>query len=392
MRVEQEDQNEVESESWNEDADDGGAVGQRRYWPLGEYWVLLHHFQYFLHLVLNTSQTPFAIHYDGRSKRVAWPTKESGESGLAFYFHLCRQFMDFDTPGREHRADLVHFFECYAEHPFGWMCRSGVPDAVTWNGQLEAEVYNDFIAHLRSAALTYDLKQDVLDWDTDQRSAHDSISDFLLQCTENRPRLLMRWVDLAYPECAAVEGEAMPRPGIGLHVARGMNHRYAQSLGKIAHGAALEYRARIDVGEAMRDRDLFLDPQRGPHTDLFDPMVGYACHLRISKSYGSNVLRILFLFDTDEVRDVGWLEELVWQRWASVTGGRGFAVNCSNGAGNPGAESVGTWAPSSMAKSNPWSARRLAESMLCHFSSDSGAPIVMKPKSDEPTLTIRCLR
>ncbi|MRS98742.1 hypothetical protein GJQ57_08740 [Ralstonia pickettii] len=368
---------------------DGVASNTQRYWELGEYSLLYRQLVDFVTSVLEGDQTPYTIRTERGRKVAVRNIGSRGLRNLTSYFDLCRAFMDLYWPDYRYTADFQLFFDCYRMHRFGQWGLGDDPNVLYEGDLLAAEIFNDFVACLRSQAIARRVRKQLWEWR--QRGLEDqadAISAWFRSDVLKGSRLLPIRVDLLYPQTGVVDQDVVPRLSWEL----GAIGDWVQvpSSTKTRNGVA-EYRSRIDVHAALLDREAFFENRRGADAELFDGLVNYICKVEMGGRHHAYHLHALFLFDPAKGRDVDRWANLIHQRWSRITGGQGI-VYCSNLRPDKHAlEEQGLWALDPLERGDVDQLAKLEHYVLAYFAKDEQMPRV-KPTAKSRMLTMGRVR
>ncbi|WP_439889658.1 hypothetical protein ACS7SF_10060 [Ralstonia sp. 25C] len=367
----------------------GVAGNAQRYWALGEYSELYQQLVDFITSVLEGDQIPFEIRCDRGRKVAVRNVAARGLRNLTSYFDQCRTLMDLYWPDYAYTADFQLFFDCYRMHRFGQWRLGDDPNVLYEGDLLAAEVFNDFVACLRSQAIARGVRKQLWEWKRrGLEDQADAISAWFRSDVLKGSRLLPIRVDLLYPQTGVVDQDVMPRMGWEL----GATGDWVQvpSTAKTRNGVA-EYRSRIDVRAALQDREAFFENRRGADAELFDGLVNYLCKVEMGGRHHAYHQHALFLFDAVKGRDVDRWANLIYQRWLRITGGQGLMF-CSNSRPDKRAlEEQGLWALDPLERGEVDQLAKLEHYVLAYFAKDEQMPRV-KPTAKSRMLTMGRIR
>jgi hypothetical protein len=361
-------------------------TGGIRYWEVGEHHELMCQLQSFLDTVLETSQIPFDIrHQYGQAHAVRNPVEIAGYRSLSGFLPLCGQWIDLYWPGYFYSADMQLFFDCFMHHPFarvfGYDGSAGVVDDA-----LAANLYNDFVACLRTEAVRRGVRKTLSDARGNLRDQADTVGRYLAGLVSEHRSLVPVRVDFYYQQDAFDASDAMLRGGWGI-TNEGIWMPVPSCLPMNA--GRPETRARIDTAAAMAHRDSFFDNQRGADKHLFDRKVGHVCKLEQGGRSGANHLHCVFLLDAKglTVADVNAIKYGLGDRWRRVTRGQGLMFDCHDKDYRRSIESHVPWVLGQLDSSNAAHVGAFIGYIVGYFTKDDGQAIRMKPTPKAQTLT-----
>ena len=361
-------------------------TGVTRYWEAGEHNELMQQLKSFLDTVLETNQIPFDIrHQYGREQAVRNPIGVSGYRSLSGFLSLCGQWMDLYWPCYAYSADIHLFFDCFMQHPFaqvfGYCAQGGVVDHA-----VAANLYNDFVACLRTEAVRRGVRKTLADARANLRDQADSVGRYLTELTSQHKGLTPVRVDLNYQQDAFDASDAMVRggwaasnEGIWMQVPSCL----PMNLGRP------ETRARIDTAVAMAHRDSFFGNRRGADRHLFERMVGHVCKLEQGGRSGANHFHCVFLIDARGLTDahVQALKFGLGDRWCRVTGGQGMMFDCHDEGYRRSIESHVPWVLDRLDGANAAHVAAFIGYVVGYFTKDDGQAVRVKPTLKAQTLT-----
>ncbi|AVA37193.1 hypothetical protein [Cupriavidus metallidurans] len=302
-------------------------AGFIRYWEVGEHRELMQQLESFLDSVLETDQVPFHIrHQYGREQAVRNPIGVSGYRSLSGFLPLCGRWMDLYWPGYTYSADLQLFFDCFLQHPFarvfGYGAQAGAFDQAT-----AANLYNNFVASLRTEAVRRGVRKTLADARANVRDQASSIGRYLGGLTSQHRSLVPVRVDFYYQQDAFDGSDAMLRGGWAVTnegIWMPVPSCLPMNLGRP------ETRGRIDTAVAMAHRDSFFSNRRGADKHLFERMLGHVCKLEQGGRSGANHFHCVFLIDARGLNEGGisMLKYGLSDRWRRVTRGQGLMFDC----------------------------------------------------------------
>ena len=239
--------------------------------------------------------------------------------GLHSYFGLYSRDVSF-------APHLQLFFDSYRDHSIR-SCPRQDKDYCLEDGQIPAEVFNDFIAYMRAEGRRRGVDKKVANWERNTAENLKRLDSYVNALFESHARLLVLRIDLLYKVAALSQEE------IGQIHERLLVLSDRDQVGFLegkASTAALkrETAARVDVKEAMKDRDRFFANMRGKPS-LFGHMVGFVWSLEWSRVSGYHLHCALFL-DGSKAHKHEYLADEIGKYWATViTKGRGLYYNCN---------------------------------------------------------------
>jgi hypothetical protein len=219
---------------------------------------------------------------------------------------------------------LQFFFDEYANHVIkDCSCLHG--NDQLRDGRFVFEVFDDFIAVLRSRALIIKLKKKVHDWES------------VIQKQKNT---LMRLERAAFAACSRI---AVIRLDFFYHAAQ-LHTREIESLihaGKQYKRTDIErltdieeessaslIKGRVTFEQLQRDRTHFFANMKGK-TSLFKHLLGYAWCIEFTPGAGYH-MHLVFLFNGSKIEKHAWLAQQIGEYWkTSITKGRGYFENCN---------------------------------------------------------------
>jgi hypothetical protein len=347
--------------------DPGATVNTgTRYWSPGEYGERYRGLVAFMGSVLKSNQPPYIIGSRWGVKTAMRKPGAPRKDDPASYFKQCRDFMDLYVPWEAFSPDFKLFFDCYREfdpllEPFFTDPNLPMPD-----GSILAERFNAFVAYIRDEARARRVKKKLADWKANKRQRRSIRRLFESVCVSCEGVLSARF-DLGWTETAAVESDAVAR----MSWERGETGEWGRvALTGPSGDGRLETRARIDVSEAMRQRELFFENQRGADRELFAHLKAYVCRLEQGGERRSNHMHVIFLYDAKRVKDADRLINLARQRWARVTGGLGLVFNCHGRPDKARLKAEGKWAIDPVDCSDSEQVAKLTEYVHWYFNED----------------------
>lgn len=357
-----------------------------RYWELGEYAWLQERLIDFLDSVLNASQIPFHVRRQGRRKiAVRTPIDVPKKKNLAGFIYDCQSFMDFYDPDLFYSADFRLFFDCYLEHPFSEVMLCAEPEAAFNSDLIVAEVYNDFILHLRRQAVARKVRKRLADWKAGLKYQARSASERLAGWSAEHKLLLPVRVDLYCVESALVGEDLLPR----MTWCKRSDGRWARVPLRLPHHTGVsETRARIDPVAAFSDRTDFFDNQYGADRDLFEHLVAYMSKMECGGKSRALHQHCLFLFDGTKEKDVDKLVMRIEERWRKVTRGLGLTYNCHRGGAREDMIKNGVWALDPLHRGDARQLAKLQRYVAYYFAKDDGQMLHVKPKSGANALVM----
>ncbi|WP_244121971.1 inovirus-type Gp2 protein [Burkholderia gladioli] len=362
-----------------------------RIWEVGEYPALYRALIRFISEVLNTCEMPF----DYLAAQSTEPAQlGTGNRVLASAMGQCRQFMDLYEPSWSYTADLKLFFDCYRQHPFGFV-EPGMRASDRFNDRvLVAEVYNDFIAFLHQEAVTRRVRKWLADWKLGIMRQRQSIREDLEGLYTLYRRLLVVRIDHSYREDAVDERDLLRRmswrPSSTGRWVRVPSDTLSSSE------AVGETRARIDAGLAMAHRSRFFKNQHGSDGWLFEHMVGSIWKMEVGGQSSANHFHGLYVFDGTrwKVGDLPRLINGLTDRWSSSTGDLGQSYNCHDSPGRQNMIQKRTWALGELDCGNPTHRSRLdayvqGYFVKTNFEKEDAQAVRVKPAARANTLTTK---
>jgi hypothetical protein len=355
-------------------------------WHLHEYRDLYQGLVRFMDAVLNTDQVPFEIRNDRGFKFVFGRT-----NGLGLALRWCWSFMDLCWPGYHYSADMQLFFDCYGEfEPIqfdrAFRAFASDPNCHLPDGTIVAERFNTFVAYLRKQAKTHDVKRKMRDWKRGLDAQSASIIEYLDELVQKHPDLILLRFDRQYAQSVALDCDAMRRMTWQRDMLGEWQHVPMRSAGSEQR---LETRARIDVAQAMRDREAFFDKRLGADRELFEGMVGYIDKMESGGREGANHSHDILFFDASSVgkQDLERKLLLAQQRWSRVTGGSGIIFNCHAPEYEEKLRQKNQWSLDPVRKGNPVQFETLKAYVRRYFAKDDDQMLRVKPTAKSRTLT-----
>jgi hypothetical protein len=296
-------------------------VANRKVWVVGEHgdclWLLIR----FMHQVVYSKKLAFEI------KVVRGQKKATSVSKLSRYFELIHGFVELYSENQVYAPHLQLFFDCYRKHCIRDVI-GGHPDWITTGEEIEAELFDDFIARMREEGEWIDVKKKVADWERKPTENLKRLHEYVNALFERkRARLLVVRIDFLYK--LAFLGEKEAYETIGKLQERASIDQIAYLTGKEKTDER-EALARIDIREVMKDRERLFQNMRGKPS-LFEHLVGYVWSIEYSRAGGYH-MHCAFLFDGAEKQKHEWLADQIGQYWETViTKGRGYYHNCNRG-------------------------------------------------------------
>ncbi|MGG2042576.1 hypothetical protein [Burkholderia gladioli] len=361
-------------------------TGITRYWEVGEYHELMQQLQRFLDTVLETSQIPFDIrHRNGRELPVRNPVGVAGYRNLSGFLAMCGCWMDLYWPGYSYSADMQLFFDCFMQHPFAQVFGYGGPVG-NFDDALAANLYNDFVACLRTGAVRRGVRKTLADARGNLRDQADSVGRYLTGLLAQYRNIVPVRIDFYYQQDAFEARDALLRGGWA-RTSEGVWMPVASSLPMSA--GRPETRARIDTAAAMAHRDSFFGNRRGADSHLFDRMVGHVCKLEQGGRSGANHFHCVFLIDARGLNDahVQALKFGLGDRWRRVTGGQGMMFDCHDEGYRRSVESHVPWVIDRLDGANAAHVAAFIGYVVGYFTKDHGQVVRVKPTLKAQTLT-----
>lgn len=354
-----------------------------RGWELGEYQELYNGLVEFMESVLTTNHDPFEIRHDrGIKYSVARrPT-------LTRHLKWCHAYMDLCWPDRYYSADFQLYFDCYRTAPL-WECRAEAffynPNLRIPNGSILAERFNAFVAYLREQARTRGVTQKLTNWKRGLEGQEASIGKYLDALFADHPDILPMRADLSFVKTVAVESDALPRMSWLLNASTQWSQEPSMERSSVA---GWETRARIDPALVMQFRALFFENRCGADRELFDHLLGYIAKVEQGKQHGAYHIHVLFLFDSERVRNSEWMMTLVHERWARVTKGLGMVFDCHDADYEAQLRLIDRWSLDPILDGNVQQFEKLKAYVIRYFTKDDGQMVRIKPTAKSRTLTM----
>jgi len=360
-------------------------AGFVRYWEVGEHRELMQQLESFLGSVLETDQVPFDIRYQyGRERAVRNPIGVSGYRSLSGFLPLCGRWMDLYWPGYTYSADLQPFFDCFMQHPFARVFGYGAPAA--FDQATAADLYNNFVASLRTEAVRRGVRKTLADARANVRDQASSIGRYLGGLTSQHRSLVPVRVDFYYQQDAFDGSDAMLRGGWAVTnegIWMSAPSSLPMNLGRP------ETQGRIDTAVAMAHRDSFFSNRRGADKHLFEHMVGHVCKLERGGRSGAHHFHCVFLIDARGLNegDIVMLKYGLSDRWRRVTRGQGLMFDCHDEGYRRSIESHGRWAIDRLNCEDAVQVARFIDYIVGYFAKDEGQMVRVKPTPKSQTLT-----
>ncbi|WP_439892519.1 hypothetical protein ACS7SF_08475 [Ralstonia sp. 25C] len=333
--------------------------------------------------VLEGDQIPFEIRPTQRRAAVR-TVRADGQVNLVHFFSKCRQMMDLCWPGYACSPDFQLFFDGYREHLFGHLGLGDSPLHMLPNGMLAAEVFNDFILHLRKEAVARKVKKAM--WSTRKEGLKyqgQTIDQWIRFGMPSDCAVLPFRVELLFPETALVEAEKVPR----------VSWRYSAAgqwvLGPCTEpslNGSAEYRSRIDVRAAFQDREAFFGNRRGADAELFDAVPTYLCKAERGDEFGALHFHVVLMVDIRKRRSLEWILDRASARWARITGGRGYVFNSNTMSDRASLQAKGLWALDVLTPGDTTQRDKLQRYITGYFAKDEQG-LSVKPAERSRTLT-----
>ncbi|SAK51054.1 hypothetical protein AWB82_01485 [Caballeronia glebae] len=336
------------------------APSNQRHWEPGEYRQLAHELTSFMEWLLSNEQSP--------------PNTS--------FVRRCDQWMDLYWPGYAYSPDWQLFFDCFARHPLGEIRLTAV-SAAPMAMQRDEYLFSDFANQLRTAAVLSNLRKRLWERHDNLRVQAESISTSLQTLRAADKRLLPLRLDLFYGESSAFAEDAMPRHAWGAFSKQ-------QAATPHAYHPVWEVRARVDIAQAIHDRERFFGNRMGQDADLFDGLVDYICKTETGGEHHANHHHCLLFFDADRVNASASDRKvyLVQDRWSRVTGGCGVVFDCRNRGDVEKLRAEGRWALDPLEPGDEVQYARLERYVVGYFAKDDGQMLRVKPTAKARALTM----
>jgi hypothetical protein len=259
------------------------------------------------------------------------------------------------------------------------------------DGSILGERFNAFVAYMRVEARKKRVKKKLADWKTNKRQGQ-SIRRLFGKVSESCEKLLPGRFDLGWTETVVLESDALPRMRWERDEAGQWRHVASTES---SSDVRLETRARIDIAEAMRQRELFFENQRGADRELFEDLIAYVCRLEQGGKRRSNHMHVLFLYDAKRAKDIDRKINLARERWSRITGGLGLLYNCHERPDQAKLKAEGKWVIDLVDCSDPEQVAKLTDYVLWYFNEDGDRgdgddqSVRNKPTPKARTLTMR---
>ncbi len=357
---------------------------KQRYWEIGEHRLLHDLLECFMKAVLDGSQIPFEIRSTQRRKSAVRTLRTDDQVNLAHFFSKCREMMDLYWPGYAYSPDFQLFFDGYREHLFGRLGLGGSPAQLLPNGILAAEVFNDFVLHLRQEAVARKVKKAM--WSARKEGLkyqEQTINQWLRFGMPTDRAVLPFRLELLCPVTAVVESEKMPR--MSWRCSETGEWEQVPCMVPSLDGIA-EYRSRIDARAAFQDRELFFGNRRGVDAELFDAVPTYLCKVECGGEHGALHLHVVLMVDVSKGRSLDWILDRASARWARITGGRGYVFNSNTMSDRASLEAKGLWALDVLAPGDMQQRDKLQRYVTGYFAKDEQG-LSVKPAERSRTLT-----
>ncbi|WP_186084765.1 YagK/YfjJ domain-containing protein [Burkholderia gladioli] len=286
------------------------GVGDR-VWARGEYSAVFTKLITLLKFVLDTKDIAYDVKLKGNRKYVA-----KLSTGLASCFQRLNWLPDICLQGWACSPDVGLFVDCYASHPDIRRCACVDPAELVRDDLIEAEVFNDFVAYMRTEAKRRGVKKAMHNWVYGATAVEKrSIQRYLRTMPNASTKLLTVRCELQYREDAMSEADVMIRSSLAS--VPGPFHDRRRDRG------APECASRFDPERAMADRDSFVANPLGKDKELFEHRLGYVWKIEQDKN-GMIHHHVLFIFDGQCVKDEFAALDRIGVRWDAITKGAGY--------------------------------------------------------------------
>ena len=255
-------------------------------------------------------------------------------SSLANYFGIIGSFRELYSSDLSYAPHLQLFFDCYREYPF-CSCMWKNKNRLIPDGRTEAEVFDNFIESLRRKGNSINVRRKIADWERNTTENLKRVDSYVNALFDRYARLLVLRVDFLYRIATLSEMEIRQARNKLLELSSMDQMRFFGDQEGEEELTRRETLARVDVKEAMKDRDhLFANMRSKP--SLFKHMVGFVWSLEWSRVSGYH-LHCAFFLDGSKVQKHEYLAEQIGQYWeAVITEGRGIYHNCNRDKENYG--------------------------------------------------------
>ena len=356
----------------------------RRNWEGDEYAGLYDEFSLFSRRVHTNDEVAFEIkQINGIKRAVSLPNAAPEEASLADMMGRCREFMDLCDPKLFYTADWQLFFDCYREHDFGGIHPRFGPNMAFNEGMLIAEIYNNFLDHLRKEAVKRRLKKSLFDWKAGLAHQRAIIHDYLAWLVSTYDLIPVR-LDFQFLESAFDDADLLERMSWMPRLNEGWRRVASQA---IPTGKAGETRARIDPVQAMEYRDRFFKKRLGPERHVFERVVGHIAKMERGGKRRANHFHCIFFLDAKKGKDIEGPINALTRRWEVVTRHQGWVYNCHKSPKKHDMIANGTWALELIEKGNAHKLATLDEYVGRYFAKDKDQMLRIKPTAYSNTLT-----
>jgi hypothetical protein len=219
---------------------------------------------------------------------------------------------------------LQFFFDEYANHVIkDCSCLHG--NDQLRDGRLISEVFDDFIAVLRSRAPIIKLKKKVHDWEGVIQKQKNALMRLEHAAFAARKRIAVIRLDFLHhaAQLHTKEIESL------MHAGRHYKRTDIERLTDIADESSDNLiKGRVTFEQLQRDRTHFFANLKGK-TSLFKHLLGYAWCIEFTPGAGYH-MHLVFLFNGSKIEKHAWLAQQIGEYWkTSITKGRGYFENCN---------------------------------------------------------------
>ncbi|WP_082754592.1 YagK/YfjJ domain-containing protein [Burkholderia savannae] len=270
-------------------------------------------------LMLKGNEPFFTVSEKNGNKRVTSEAKHAAK-----FLSMLRQIPYLYSSAFTFPPHIEKLFEVFRTHPIR-CCTCLNPRSLAFDGQLEAEVAEDFRRTYRAEADWAGTRRKLDDWDRRSETNLARLEQYLNALCNAYARIVTVRVDFYY-HAASIEPEK-EREVIAqaeqAH-AEGVN-AYLGGNDQDLPGNGL---ARIGIEEVMRDRDRLFENMRGK-SSLFEHKIGHVWRIEYALVGGYH-MHAAFFFDGSQIQQHEWLAQQICDYWREViTEGRGYAHNCN---------------------------------------------------------------
>jgi hypothetical protein len=270
----------------------------------------------FMRLVINGTSTSFT------QPKTSWARKELTPLGNMLPY--LKRFSELYSRGHNFHPFLSFFFEEYRKHPIK-DCGDCFHSDVTAHGKKVSDIFDNFIATLRTTAMTVKLRKRAADWDGKFRKNLNRLRKQEAQMFRRHVRVLAVRLDLHHKATHFTEEDLFK------HVESEARRHEADRAAYVS-GAGLDFSepviGRVPFETVQRDRERLFANMKGKPS-LFKHLVSYVWRIEFTPGAGYH-LHVALFFNGSKVQNHEWLAQQIGEYWRDViTEGRGRFHNCN---------------------------------------------------------------